>query len=61
MLGSTTSFRQWSGEVQPFLTRQFDCLLSYLREINTPSRMILFLLATVFCYFVMPNSKPKSA
>ena len=53
-MGSTTSFREWSAEVQPFVTRLSDCLLSYLREINTPSRMILFLVATIFCYVALP-------
>ncbi len=61
MVGSTTSFREWSAEVQPFVTRQFDCLLSYLREVNTPSRMILFLVATILCYVVLPGARPKPA
>lgn len=56
MLGSTTSFRQWWAEVQPFVTRQFDCLLCYLREIDTPSRLVMFLVAVVFCHVVLQGS-----
>jgi hypothetical protein len=61
MPGSTTSFRQWWAEVQPFFTRLFDCLLYYLREVDTPSRLVMFLVATVFCYVVLPGARPKPA
>ena len=61
MFGSTaSSLRDWWAEVQPFVTRLSDCLLSYLRDINTPSRMILFLVATIFCYVVL-GVRPKPA
>ncbi len=61
MFGSaTSSVREWWAEVQPFVARQFDCLLSCLREVNTPSRMILFLVATIFCYLVL-GVRPKPA
>lgn len=61
MLGSTTSFRQWLAEVQPFVIRQFDRLLSYLREIDTPSRRMVFLVALVSCQIVLEGSRPESA
>ena len=60
MFGSSASLRQWWADFQPILARQFDCLLSYLREVNTPSRMILFLVATIFCYIVL-GVRPKPA
>ena len=61
MLGSTTSFCRWSAEVQPSVARPLDHLLAYLREVNTPSRLIMFLVATVFRYVALQGSRPNSA
>ncbi len=60
MVGSTTFFPQWSAEIQPFVTRQFECLLHYLREMDSPTRLIVILTVTVFCYVALQGFRPKS-
>jgi hypothetical protein len=61
MLGSTTSFRQWSVQIQRFVTRQFDCLLSYLGEMDVFSRLIVLLAVVVFCHFALQGYGRRSA
>jgi hypothetical protein len=61
MLGSTPSVRQWSAQVQSVITRQFDQALCLLREMDVPSRAIVLLTVTVFCYIALQGSRPRSA
>ena len=61
MFGSPPSFRQWSAEVQPFVIRQFDCLLHYLREMDSPARLIVLLTVPIFCYLALQGFGPKCA
>jgi len=60
MVGSMTDSRQLSAEIQAFLTRQFDCLVYYLREMDSPARLIVLLTVTIFCYVALEGALPKS-
>lgn len=61
MVEIPTSIREWWAEVEPFVVRQFDHVLSYLREIDTSSRLITFLAATIFCHILLEGSGARSA
>jgi hypothetical protein len=60
-LGSPTFFQRWSVEAQLFLARQFDYLVSQLREIDAPARLLLLLAGIVFFHLVLEHSRSESA
>ena len=61
MVASTASFRHWSAEVQPLVIRQFDEFLYCLRAMDSPSRLVVFMTVTVFCYVALQSARPKPA
>ncbi len=61
MVASTASFGDWSAEVRPFVIWQFDELLYCLRAMDSPSRLVVFMTVSVFCYVALQSALPRSA
>ena len=61
ILGSSTFVRQWSTEAHLYVARHLDYLISHLRDLDAPGRLLLLLAAIVFCHLVLEHSRSESA